>query len=87
VASVVVDYCLMGGSRVGKSRIVKVASFKGVAREKAAIGVPCCVVTNRSHPHKATGTGFVSCLLRRVGVHLFQKEGHPDKHPTVVEEV
>ncbi len=68
-ASVVVDYYLMGGCRVGKSRIVEVASFKGVARERAAIGVPSYVVRNRSHPHKAAGTGFVSCSLRKVGVH------------------
>lgn len=69
MASVVVDYCLMGGCQVGKSRIVKVASFKGVARERAAIGVPSCVVTNRSHPYKAAATGFASCSLRKVGVH------------------
>ena len=69
MASVIVDYYLMGGYRVGKSRIIKVASFKGVVRERAAIGVPNCVVKNRSHPYKAAATGFVSCSLRKVGVH------------------
>jgi hypothetical protein len=59
VASVVVD-CLMGGCRLGKSRIVEVASSKGVAREMAAIGAPSYVVKNRSHPHKVAVAGFAS---------------------------
>ena len=69
MASVVVDYCLMGGCRVGKSHIIEEASFKGVARGRAIIKAPSCVVRNRSHQHKVAATGFASCSLRKVGVH------------------
>ena len=63
----VVD-CPMGDCQVGKSHIIEVASFKGVTREGAAIGVPSYVVRNHNRPNKAAVIGFVSCSLRMVGV-------------------
>jgi hypothetical protein len=61
--------CLMGGYLVGKSRIVKGASFKGVIGERAATREQSFWVKNRNHRDKAAATGFVSCSLRKVGVH------------------
>jgi hypothetical protein len=68
-SAAVIAGCLMGGYLVGKSRIVKRASFKGVIKERAAIKELSFWVKNRNHLHKAAATGSVSYSLRKVGVH------------------